>query len=200
MLHPFEAIPARWRRRILIPLTLAALLLAGWLAWANAALMNPAAPAGLWSLALARDGYGAREIIDAWEMLRPAPPRVDTAEGIVQQYPPSPVDAAIEAAQARFWLIPLYALALSLACAWTGQAAGMRLAGLGYSLAAWLAALLHAAENTAVLRMLLTREPGGGEAALASACFVARWALLALILAWLGRAWRRARGGSAGTK
>lgn len=193
MLHPFEAIPARWRARILVPLIVAALALGAWLSSRNAALMNPASPAGLWSLAGARDGYGAREMIDTWERLRPAPPPIDAVEGIVQQYPPSPVDEAIAIARHRFLLAVLYALALSLACAWLARASGMPLAGFSLSLAAWIAALLHAIENTVVLRMLLTRDPRDAEAVMASTCLAARTVLLALILAWLAWAWRRAR-------
>lgn len=193
MPHPFEIFPPRWRARILVPLIAAALALAGWLTWRNAALMNPAAPAGVWSLSAARDGYGAREIIDTWELLRPAPTPVESIEGVVQQYAASPVDEAIAIAQLRFVLIALYTLALSLCCAWLARPSGMPLAGFSISLAAWIAALLHAIENTAVLRMLMTRDPRDAEAVMASTCLAARAVLLALILAWLAWAWRQSR-------
>lgn len=193
MPHPFELVPARWRTRLLIPLVVAPLALAAWLTWRNTDLMNPASPAGLWSLAAARDGYGAREIIDTWELLRPAPAPVDSLEGVVQQYPPSPADEAIAIAQLRFVLIVFYALPLSLACAWLARPSGMPLAGFSLSLAAWIAALLHAIENTAVLRMLLTRDPRDAEAVMASTCLAARAGLLALISVWLAWAWWRVR-------
>jgi hypothetical protein len=193
MPHPFELVPSRWRARALVPLLVAALALAAWLTYRNAALMNPAAPAGIWSLAAARDGYGARVIIDAWELLRPAPQPVESVEGVVQQYAASPVDEAIAIVQLRFVLILLYALAFSLACAWLARPSGMPLAGYSLSLAAWIAALLHAIENTAVLRMLLTRDPRDAEAVMASTCLAARAVLVALIFAWLARAWRRRR-------
>lgn len=193
MPHPFELLPSRWRTRLLIPLVVASMALGTWLTYRNAALMNPAAPAGLWSLAAARDGYGARQIIDAWELLRPAPPPVDSLEGIVQQYPPSPVDEAIALAELRFALIVFYATALSLACAWLARPSGMPLAGFSFSLAAWVAALLHAIENTVLLRMLLTRDPRDTEAVMASTCLAARAVLLAMILIWLAWAWRRRR-------
>lgn len=193
MLHPFEAIPARWRARILVPLGVAALALGAWLTQRNGALMNPASPAGLWSLASARDGYGAREIIDTWERLRPAPAPIDAVEDIIQQYPPSPVDEAIAITRLRFPLAVLYALALSLACAWLAAPARLPVSGFSFSVAAWIAALLHAIENTALLRMLLRRDPLDAEAVMASTCLAARAVLLALILAWVARAWRRAR-------
>lgn len=193
MPHPFELVPSRWRTRLLIPLVVASLALSAWLTCRNAALMNPAAPAGVWSLAAARDGYGAREIVDAWELLRPAPQPVESMEGVVQLYVPSPVDEGIAIAQLRFALIPLYALALSLACAWLARPSGMPLAGFSFSLAAWVAALLHAIENTVLLRMLLTRDPRDAEAVMASTCLAARAALLALIFVWLAWAWWRGR-------
>jgi hypothetical protein len=193
MYHPFEAIPERWRGRILAPLVVLALALSGWLTYRNVELMNPASPAGIWSLSLARDGYGARVIIDTWEMLRPEAPRVDTVEGVVQQAPASPVDAAIGLVSARFLLIFLYVAPLSLACAWVAGPSGMPVAGFSLSIGVWAAALLHAIENTALLRMLLTRDPGNGEAVMASTCFSARMVMLALIVTWLGWAWRRGR-------
>lgn len=193
MPHPFELLPSRWRTRLFIPLVMASLFLSAWLTYRNAALMNPASPAGLWSLAAARDGYGAREIIDAWELLRRAPPLAETLDTVVQQYPPSPVDEAIAVAQLRFVLIVFYAALLSLACAWLARPSGMPLAGFSFSLAAWVAALLHAIENTVLLRMLLTRDPRDAEAVMASTCLAARAALLALIFVWLAWAWWRAR-------
>ena len=193
MYHPFDLIPGRWRARLLVPLTVAALALSGWLTYRNVELMNPASPAGVWSLALARDGYGARMIIDTWDMLRPAAPRVDTVDGVVQQAPPSPVDSAITLVSVRFLLIFLYVAPLSLACAWVAGPSGMPVAGFSLSIAAWAAGLLHAIENTALLRMLLTRDPGNGEAVMASTCFSARMVMLAMILTWLGWAWRRGR-------
>ncbi len=197
MFHPFELIPAGWRARVLVPLAVLTLAVSGWLVVRNFALMNPTAPAGLWSLTSARDGYGARQIIDAWDLLSPGAPTPRSAGEAIQQLPRGLVDRALGMAQMRFPLIFLYALTLSLACAWLAAPARMPLAGFSLSIAVWIAALLHAVENMALLRMLLERNPGDAEAVMASTCFAARAVLLFLVCAWIGWAWQRARRGLA---
>lgn len=196
MFHPFELIPAGWRARVLVPLAVLTLAVSGWLVACNFALMNPTAPAGLWSLASARDGYGAREIIDAWDVLSPGAPKPRSAGEAIQQLPRGLVDRALGLAQMRFPLIFLYAFTLSLACAWLAVPARMPVAGFSLSIAVWIAALLHAVENMAVLRMLLSRNPGDAEAVMASTCFAARTALLVLVFAWIVWAWWRVRSSS----
>jgi hypothetical protein len=191
MFNPFARLSPRAWRRIFIVLTAASLTLGAWLTLRNRALMNPGSPLGLWSLAAERDGYGARTIIDNWELLRPTPPPVNDASGIVQQAGPSPVDEAISLAFHRFPFILLYTLTLSLACLWAGIQGNAPLAGLGLAAASWGAALLHAVENTALLRMLLSRDPRDAEALIASTCFAARLVLVAVILLWLYRMLRR---------
>jgi len=191
MSGPFALLAHPVWRRILIGMTAATLLLLVWLVLLNRPLMNPASPLGLWSLATERDGYGARTIIDNWELLRPLPAPVNNASGIIQPSPPSPVDEAIALTQLRFVFVFVSGFTLSLACLWAGVRSGATFAGLGLSAAAWGAALLHAAENMALLRMLLTRNPGDGEATLASTAFAARLALTAVLLVWLYRTLRR---------
>lgn len=189
------SVPERWLQRILLVLVVSALASWGWLAWHNRSLMNPSAPAGLLSLAASRDGYGAKEIIDNWELLRPAAAPAEGAAGIVQQLPRSPVDHALSVAQGRFASMTLTALALSLLCAWMGMKKGAPLAGFAMAVTAWGAALLQAVENTAVLRMLLTRDPRDGEAVMASTCLMARFVVWGMMAVWLAWMWRRGTAG-----
>lgn len=125
--------------RLRLPIFLVSLLLTIVVAWLmTAPLMTEHAPFGIVSLELARFPEVARRVIDSWTVEQQA----QAAAGVRLDF---------------LWLI-CYSTSLSLACVW---AAGIQrcsdfLVKIGYFLAwlLWLAALLDAVENVALLQML----------------------------------------------
>lgn len=158
-------IPVRLRLRIF----LIALLLTVVVAWLMAApLTTEHAPFGIVSLELARYPEVAAQVINSWD----EPQQSAATAGVYWDF---------------LWLLA-YSTAISLACVW---AAGVfsrssYLVSIGYALAwlLWLAALLDAVENVALLQMLSgatqTRWP-----ALAYWCALAKFDIIFLGLVYV---------------
>jgi hypothetical protein len=139
MRHPFDALPTGKRGQVFLPLLALTLLLMVVLNVSGGPLTTGAAPQGIVSFELAGSVSRIRHILDSWD----------------------------EAAQLRaafslgldFLFLVAYSTTIGFACLWAAGVARARewpLAGAGIPLAwgQWLAALLDALENVALLIML----------------------------------------------
>ena len=140
MRHPFQALPGRCKRRGLLGLSIACLVVMATLTWAGRPLVNAAAPRGVVSFELAGDGPGAAKVLASWD----ARTRLLAAFGLGLDY----------------LFLLLYAAWIALACGMLAEGLASdapRLAAAGVAIA-WLqpvAAALDAAENAALLQVLL---------------------------------------------
>jgi hypothetical protein len=172
MHHPLESIQARQRRPIFALLLILTLLVIIGMQAVSGPLTTAAAPSGIVSYELARDVAAAQAILDSWD----AGVRVRVGLNLGLDY----------------LFLVLYSTAIACACAWIGGALRERLrplASLGSLLAwgQWLAALLDAIENAALLTMLLDA-PARPWPAVAWWCAVPKFALvlLGLLFALVG--------------
>jgi hypothetical protein len=169
MRHPFHGLSPGARRRGLVLLTIACLLVMGVLSWAGRPLVTDAAPRGIVSFELAGDPATAGRMLASWD----ASTRVLAAFGLGLDYV----------------FLVLYAAWIALTCSLLAEAlapAAPRFAAAGVALA-WLqpaAAGLDAIENAALLRILLD---GGfeGAAELAWLCASVKFGLVGAGLVWL---------------
>jgi len=166
---PLHFLSADSRRRFLWLLWPAVLVLLVVFAWSGAPLNTPAAPLGILSLQLAANLDQAEKIILSWDEKA----RLLAAFGLGLDY--------------LFMLV--YAAAFSLSCRWAAEALRTRRwplakAGVWLAWGVWLAALLDAVENVALLAVLL-----GTAAALwprlASTCALVKLGLLFAGLVYL---------------
>ncbi len=140
MHHPLEAVPTDKRRTIfalLLVLTLAAMAV---LNVADGPLKTEAAPQGIVSFELAGTVSSAQAILDSWG------PQARAYAGFSLGF--------------DFLFLILYSTAIALACVWVSGALRddwrlLASAGLVLAWGQWLAALLDAIENTALLVTLL---------------------------------------------
>jgi hypothetical protein len=137
MRHPFETIAANKRKlwfEILFPLTLGVMVI---MQATGHSLQTDAAPQGIVSFELAGDS--------------------STAQAIIQSWTPAALPHAGFSLGFDFVFMPLYSTTIGLACVWAAGVLTLRLAAVGTWLAwgQWLAALLDAVENGALLVMLL---------------------------------------------
>jgi hypothetical protein len=139
MRHPFQDIPASKRKRIFVPLFVLTLVVMGVLNGLGSPLKTEAAPQGIISYEFAGDVSSAQKMLDSWK------PQALAHAGFNLGF--------------DFVFLLAYAAAIGLACVWVADVLRerRRLAALGLWLAwgQWLAALLDAVENTALLNMLL---------------------------------------------
>jgi len=140
MRHPFEAIPAGKRLTVLTPLLVLTLLLTVVMSQVGKQLITPAAPNGMISFEFAWSVAGARRIVESWN---------ETAR----------LYAALSLGL-DFLYLATYSTTIGLACVWATSVLRLRdwpLAWAGIPLAwgQWLAALLDAVENVALIAVLL---------------------------------------------
>jgi len=137
MRHPFETMAASQRKlwfEILFPLTLGVMAI---MQATGHPLQTDAAPQGIVSFELAGDG--------------------STAQAMIQSWTPAALPHAGFSLGFDFVFMLLYSTTIGLACVWAAGVLGARLSAVGIALAwgQWLAALLDAVENGALLVMLL---------------------------------------------
>jgi len=140
MRHPFESIPAGKRRPLFALLLILTLIVMGVLQSVDGSLRSEVAPQGIVSFELAGDVAAAREILDSWGSQ--ARVRAGFSLGF------------------DFLFLALYSTTIACACAWIsaalrGSVRPLALLGLLLAWGQWLAALLDAIENTALLITLL---------------------------------------------
>lgn len=137
MPHPLALIPTQYRPRLFIFFLLLTLLVMVALNVLGAPLQTAAAPAGIISYEFSRDTAGANLILNSWDNL-------------TKQY--AALNLGLD-----YLFMPAYAITIALACIWVGQAMGGRAykTALWLAWGQWLAALLDAIENIALLKMLL---------------------------------------------
>jgi hypothetical protein len=169
MQHPFQKIPANKRKPVFVTFLVLTLAVMWVLSAVGEPLTTDAAPQGIVSYELAGSASRAQEILDSWD--------------------------ASALAHAGFSLgfdyvyLLSYSAAIGLACVWLADALSgrwRRLALLGLWLAwgQWLAALLDAVENAALLAMLF----GSVESPwplVARWCAIPKFALVALGLLYV---------------
>jgi hypothetical protein len=162
MRHPFEAIPAGKRLSVFLPLLVLTLLLMVMMSRIGNPLITKAAPSGIVSFELAGSVPGAQRIIESWD---------DRAR----------LYAAFSLGLDFLYLVA-YSTTIGLACVWATSVIRSHdwpLAGAGILLAwgQWVAALLDAVENIALLTVLLgpVVEPWP---AIALGCAVPKFALV----------------------
>jgi hypothetical protein len=137
MTHPLTLIPNHYRPRLFaffLVLTLVVMIALNVL---GAPLQSADAPAGIVSYEFSGDTEGANVILNSWD---------DRAK----------LYAALNLGL-DYLFMPAYATAIALAAIWVGQAIGGRTHSFAIWLAwgQWLAALLDATENVALIKMLL---------------------------------------------
>jgi hypothetical protein len=140
MPDPYQNLPVAVRRRLMVLVSLAAIVIMIVFGWLGAPLTTPAAPLGMVSFQLARTPQQWQAILASWE----ARTQLIVAFCLGADY----------------LFMPVYALAITLADRWAGQALRQRgwpLASLGVPLVwgVWLAALLDAVENAGQTALLL---------------------------------------------
>ncbi len=137
--HPLAGVQSTRRSAVFVALLLATLLIMVVFQATSSEMSTSAAPQGIVSFELAGTVAKAQAIIDSWNSLA----RQQAAFGLGLDY----------------LYMPLYSTTIALACVWVADALHRRSpggSGLGILLAwgLWLAALLDAMENAALLRML----------------------------------------------
>jgi hypothetical protein len=135
--HPLALIPAVYRPRLFLFFLILTLVLMTALNILGAPLQTAAAPAGIVSYEFSGDTQGANTILNSWNNL-------------AKLY--ATLNLGLD-----YLFMPAYSTAIGLAAIWVGQAIGGRARSFGVWLAwgQWLAALLDATENVALLKMLL---------------------------------------------
>jgi hypothetical protein len=179
-IHPYQCIPAHHRLAVFLPFLALTLILSIVLQAVDAPLKTTAAPQGIVSYELAGSSTEARRILNSWD-------------------PTARLYAAFSLGL-DFFYMPAYAIAIGLACAWAaelwrGRRGGLALVGVGLAWGLLVAALCDAAENVALITMLLSgvREPWP---ALARGCAAVKFLLIGagLVYALIGAiAWVRSR-------
>ena len=164
MHHPLESIHITQRRPFFVLLLILTLMVIIGMQAVSGPLTTSASPSGIISYELAGDTPTARAILDSWD----AGVRVRVGLNLGLDY----------------LFLVLYSTAIACACAWIGGALRGRarpLASQGSLLAwgAWVAALLDAVENAALLTMLLDA-PARPWPAVAWWCAVLKFALVLL--------------------
>lgn len=169
MQHPLSLIPANGRRPLFVILLLLTALTIVGMQGVSGPLSTEAAPAGIISYEFAGDVPGAQAILDSWS----APVRVRVG-----------LNLGLD-----FLFLTLYSTTISCACAWVAGALPAPAASLGLALAwgQWMAALLDAIENVALLNNLLST-PSVPWPQIARYCAVFKFALvfLGLLYALIG--------------
>jgi hypothetical protein len=168
MRHPFEAIPADKRRAIFVPLLVLTLFVMAVLNTVGDLLKTEAAPQGIVSFELAGDVPTAQAILDSWDLAR-------THAGFSLGF--------------DFLFLVVYSTTIAFACVWVACALRdhwrwLVSAGLLLAWGQWLAALLDAIENTALLVTLLD-SPTAPWPQIARWCAVPKFALVFLGLAYV---------------
>jgi hypothetical protein len=137
MTHPLALIPAAYRPRVFAFFLVLTLLVMAALNILGGPLQTAAAPAGIVSYEFSGDTAGANTILNSWDNL-------------TRQY--AALNLGLD-----YLFMPAYATTIGLACIWVGQAIGGRTRSFAIWLAwgQWLAAVLDAIENAALLKMLL---------------------------------------------
>lgn len=137
MPHPLTRIPARYRPPLFAFFLVLTLIVMVALNILGAPLQTAAAPAGIISYEFSGDTEGANAILNSWD-------------NPTKQY--AALNLGLD-----YLFMPAYATAIALAVIWVGQAIGGRIHAFAIWLAwgQWLAALLDATENIALLKMLL---------------------------------------------
>lgn len=175
MQHPFEATPTGKRRTIFVLLLVLTLVVMAVLNIVDGPLKTGAAPQGIVSFELAGKVSTAQAILDSWD------PQARIHAGFSLGF--------------DFLFMLLYSTTIAYACIWVSN--GLRdawrpLATVGLLLAwgQWLAALLDAVENTALLVILLNG-PAAAWPQLAWWCASVKFVfvLLGLVYAILGGVW-----------
>jgi hypothetical protein len=164
MHHPLESIQARQRRPFFALLLILTLMVIIGMQAVSGPLTTAAAPSGIVSYELAGGVATARAILDSWD----AGVRVRVGLNLGLDY----------------LFLVLYSTSIACACAWIAGALRERLrplASVGALLAwgGWLAALLDAVENGALLTMLLDA-PAQPWPGVAWWCAVVKFALVLL--------------------
>ncbi len=140
MPHPFKAIPPGQRWYVFLPLLVVTLLLVASMNVIGEPLITDAAPNGIVSFELAGTVARARQILDSWDQVA----RLHAAFSLGLD----------------FLFLVAYSTTIGFGCAWAGDVLARQrwpVAGVGVPLAwgQWLAALLDAVENVALITMLL---------------------------------------------
>ncbi len=164
MRHPLESIPTSIRRPLFAVLLLLTLVVMIAMQSVSGPLTTAAAPSGIISFELARDMVAVQTILDSWDAVVQV--RAGFSLGL------------------DFFFLALYSTTIGCACAWLAAALRSRtrwLALLGLILAwgQWLAAILDAIENTALLTMLLNA-PAAPFPMVAWVCAVIKFGLVLL--------------------
>lgn len=135
--HPLALIPKPYRPRLFAFFLVLTLVVMVALNLLGTPLQTAAAPAGIISYEFSGDTQQANAILDSWD-------------NQAKQY--AALNLGLD-----YLFMPAYATAIGLAAIWVGQAIGGRTHSFGVWLAwgQWLAALLDAAENVALIKMLL---------------------------------------------
>lgn len=162
MAHPLQHLTSSSQKRLLLVLTALTLVMVSAFRILDRPLHTPAAPSGIVSFELAGTLPAAQAILASWD--RPA--QLLAAFGLGLDY----------------LFMPLYSTTIGLACI---MAAGgpwrsrrpLAAVGLWLAWGLWLAALLDAAENYALLHVLLG-STGAGWPALARACASGKFLLI----------------------
>jgi hypothetical protein len=140
MYHPLESIQASQRRPFFALCLILTLIVIVGMQVVSGPLETAAAPSGIVSYELAGDVAAAQAILDSWD----AGVRVRVGFNLGLDY----------------LFLALYSTAIACACAWIagalrGRVRPLALMGLTLGWGQWLAALLDAVENGALLTMLL---------------------------------------------
>ena len=178
--QPYQRIPVRHRLAVFLPFFALTLILSIVLQAVDAPLKTTAAPQGIVSYELAGNVVEAQRILDSWN-------------------PTARLYAAFSLGLDYFYM-PAYAIAIGLACAWAAELWSRRrgalaLVGVGLAWGLLMAALCDAAENVALVTMLLSgvREPWP---ALARGCAAVKFLLVGVGLVYAlisAIAWLRSR-------
>jgi hypothetical protein len=137
MTHPLTLIPHHYRPRLFAFFLVLALVVMVALNVLGAPLQTADAPAGIVSYEFSGNSEGANTILNSWD-------------NRARQY--AALNLGLD-----YLFMPAYSTAIALAAIWVGQAIGGRSQSFAVWLAwgQWLAALLDATENVALLKMLL---------------------------------------------
>jgi len=168
--HPFLWLTESGQSRVFLIASILALLTMASLQVLDAPLKTAAAPGGIISYEFARDLEGARRILDSWG-------------------PEARVYAGLSLGLDYLFMVS-YACALGLGCVLVARRLGRwsrGLAALGVVLSwgQWLAALLDATENYALIRLLLGAERALWPA-LAWGCALTKFLLVGMGILFIG--------------
>jgi hypothetical protein len=175
MRHPLESVPVNKRRPLFALLLILTLIVMGVLQSVDGSLRNEVAPQGIVSFELAGDVAATRAILDSWGS------QARAHAGFSLGF--------------DFLFLALYSTTIACACAWISSALRdsvrpLALLGLLLAWGQWLAALLDATENTALLITLLD-VPASPWPQIAQGCATVKFALVLLGLFYviLGGIW-----------